>query len=432
MHSSLNLNLDSLHKIRTTPRGTPEMVMIPAEGTGSDQVASCEAEMINREVRAPGREAGAATHEAMISCKAEVVRSLQRLLLTSAAEETVNPTDLATTARFVLRIRALSEKEQLLQGILYSIFAEALRLQPSDAPVARSRHALLKNGPVVSVILSATLRLYIWLHPSVTPDQAWATFESFLRLLITGDTPTAPCAPTDVPEAWAAVIEVARENHPARYSCMGLGVLWFASRIGPGPEPSQQIEEGRLLDWFVTIMGKVQEDGWAENVPEELRSYWTAVERKCAGILFLEAWERTVDADADDAGLRSSQLSNWTSSETIEAFATWLREFDDKETAEIKLADVVIMQVPVRPSLRARFVEHAAMANSQSTEELRLQNILDKALLSDRDPQGDVSNPGKDVVVEHTVDVVVDADMEGCEWCLDGARCMHWDPVSQS
>ncbi|KAG8997328.1 hypothetical protein FRB94_007777 [Tulasnella sp. JGI-2019a] len=363
-----------------------------------------------------------ATSDLAMGCEAEVVRTLQRLLQTSTAQESVNPADLVSTARLALRVSAITEKEQLLQGTLYSIFTEVLRLHTSDELVEASRYAHLQKGRAVAVVLASTLRLYIWLHPSVPSDQAWVAFESFLRDLVTGDIPTVPCVPTDAPEAWDALVEVARESHPARYSCMGLGVLWFASRIESGPEASQQIEEGRLLDWFATVMRKVQEDGWAENVPEELRSHWTAVEKKCAGILFLEAWDATIGAD--DAGLPSSQLSNWTSSETIEAFVTWLREFDGQETIEIKLEDVVLMQVPVRPSLIARFVEHATLANRQITEELELQNILDR-------PRDDSNLAGR-AGAESGQDAMVDMGIEECEWCLDGARCMHRDPVSQS
>ncbi|KAG8980729.1 hypothetical protein FRB94_014175 [Tulasnella sp. JGI-2019a] len=193
---------------------------------------------------------------------------------------------------------------------------------------------------------------------------------------------------------------------------MGLGVLWLASRIEPGPESSQQIEEGRLLDWFSAAMRNVQEDGWVDHVPEELRGYWTTVERKCAGILFLEAWNATVDADG--TGLPSLQLLNWTSSGTIEAFATWLHEFDGQETIEIKLEDVAAMQVTIRHSLRARFVEHATLANRQVTEELELQSILDKVLLANNDPRDD-SNLAGCGCGDSDRDAMVGADMEGCE-----------------
>ncbi|KAG8980724.1 hypothetical protein FRB93_009031 [Tulasnella sp. JGI-2019a] len=370
-----------------------------------------------------------ATFDLAISCKAEVVRTMQRLLLTWTAEESVNPADLASTARLALRVSAITEKERLLQGTLYGIFTGMLRSHPSDELEVESRHAHLQNGRVVAVVLASTLRLYIWQHPSVSSEHAWVAFESFLRLLVTGGTPPVPCTPTDAPEAWDTLIELARENHPTRHSCMGLGVLWLASKIEPGHEALQQIEEEGLSDWFVKVMRKVQEDGWAENVPEELRSHWTAVERKCAGILFLEAWDAT--ADVDGAGSHS-QLSSWTSSSTIDAFATWLREFDGQETMDLKLEDMVIMQVPIRSSLIAGFVEHATLANRQITEELELQNILDRVHSAGHGPQGDISNPAGCAYAGSGQDVMIGTDMEGCEWCLDGARCMHWDPVSQS
>ncbi|KAG8989339.1 hypothetical protein FRB94_014471 [Tulasnella sp. JGI-2019a] len=451
MHSSLNSNLERLLMIKAALQETPERVTISAEGTGGDRVASRVPEMISR-VGSPlwqmlttlfpatcaflqavfpireilsmatihaqrevgdqvtDREADAASLEAVISCKAEVVRSLQRLLLTSTAEETVNPMDLATTARLAFHIRTIAEKEQLVQGILYSIFAEALRLQPSGALVVGSRYALLQKGPVVGVLLASTLRLYIWLHPSVTPDQAWTTFKSFFQLLITGDTPTVPSVPKNAPEAWNTLVGVIREDHPVRYSCTGLGVLWLASRVRPGSEASQQIDGGRVLDWFMMIMRKVQEDGWMDHVPEELRSSWTIIEKKCAGVLFLEMWDAMVGTNG--TGSTTSQLSDWTSSEIIAAFATWLRDYDGQETVEIKLDDIIIMQVPIRPDLINRFVEHAALTNSQATTELGLQSILNKALLTDRNPQGDVSDPGQDADLKKVADVV-DVEIKG-------------------
>ncbi|KAG8983321.1 hypothetical protein FRB93_007300 [Tulasnella sp. JGI-2019a] len=223
------------------------------------------------------------------SCEAEVVRMLQRLLLTSATREQVNPTDLVTTARLSLRVSTITGKERLLQGTLYSIFSGVLRSWQNDGLEVGSRHALLQKGQVMGSLLTSTLRLYIWLHPSVASGQPWLTFESFLRLLVTGSNPAIQWVPGNPPEAWDTVVELAGDdNYPRQYSRLGLGVLWFASRIVSGPEGSQKIEEGRLLDWFTAVMRKEQEDRWVVNVPTELRSYWTTVERRCAGILFLE------------------------------------------------------------------------------------------------------------------------------------------------
>ncbi|KAG9010741.1 hypothetical protein FRB94_010019 [Tulasnella sp. JGI-2019a] len=367
--------------------------------------------------------------EEVVSCRKEVVRTLHQLLLTSTTWGSINPIDLANSALLARRVGTISEKENLLQGIVYSIFTEVLRSQSDDELAVESRRLLLQKGPAVAVLLASTLRLLVWLRPSVPTDQSWAAFESFLRLLVIGDTPTIPSAPRNAPEAWDSVIEIPHDNYPSGSSCTALGVLWYTSRIRSGREALRQIDEGRLLDWFVLTMRKVLEDRWIETVPEELRNSWTIVEKKCAGLLFLDTWDATVDTDGD--GLNNSQLSNWTSSKTLKAFVAWLSDYSGQEMVEIKLGDVVIMQVPIRPDLVARFVEHAALANSQADQEFGLRNLLKKIPRADRDPRGGVSNPALDTDRgKVAVDVVADAGREGCEWCIGG--CMHCDPISKS
>ncbi|KAG9031465.1 hypothetical protein FRB95_002711 [Tulasnella sp. JGI-2019a] len=81
-----------------------------------------------------------------------------------------------------------------------------------------------------------------------------------------------------------------------------------------------------------------------DNVPAELQNFWTTVERKCAGTLFLQVWNAVMDADG--AGPPTPKLLNWTLPETIEAFASWLTDYDGQEMVEIKLDGVVLMQTP--------------------------------------------------------------------------------------
>ncbi|KAG9003482.1 hypothetical protein FRB93_011108 [Tulasnella sp. JGI-2019a] len=219
----------------------------------------------------------------------------------------MNPTDLAESALLAHRVGTIPEKEKILRGVLYSIFTEVLRSESSDELAVERCRILLHKGPAVAVLLTSTPRLLAWLRPSVPADQSWATFESFLRLLVIGDTSTISGTPIDAPEAWNSVIEIACDNHPGRYSCTGLCVLWYVSKIGPGHETLQRIDEGVLLDWFVLTMQKVQEEGWMENVPEELRNSWTIVEKKCAGLLFLDMWGVAVGADG--TGPNNSQPS---------------------------------------------------------------------------------------------------------------------------
>ncbi|KAG8982482.1 hypothetical protein FRB93_008029, partial [Tulasnella sp. JGI-2019a] len=131
-----------------------------------------------------------------------------------------------------------------------------------------------------------------------------------------------------------------------------------------------------------------------DNVPAELQNFWTTVERKCAGTLFLQVWNAVMDADG--AGPPTPKLLNWTSPETIEAFASWLTDYDGQEMVEIKLDGVVLMQTPARLDLGARFVDHATLANNQSTQEFGLQDTFEKALHADHDLRGHVPDRAQD------------------------------------
>ncbi|KAG8989621.1 hypothetical protein FRB94_014174 [Tulasnella sp. JGI-2019a] len=130
IHASLNSNLGRL----LTISGTQQSVAANDPGSTSDLATGCEA---------------------------EVVRTLHRLLLTWTTQESVNPADLASTTRLALRVRTIAEKEQILQGILYSIFTKVLRSYPSDELVVESRYAHLQKGRAVAVVLASTLRLYV-------------------------------------------------------------------------------------------------------------------------------------------------------------------------------------------------------------------------------------------------------------------------------
>ncbi|KAG9022700.1 hypothetical protein FRB95_014295 [Tulasnella sp. JGI-2019a] len=124
----------------------------------------------------------------------------------------------------------------------------------------------------------------------------------------------------------------------------------------------------------------------------------------------------------DSGGSTGLHLSNWTSSETIEAFAEWLSDYGGQETVEIKLDNAIVMQVPIRRDLVDRFVEHVTLVNSRAAENVGLRRILEKALHVDRDPQGDVLNVGQDEAMPRaTGDFMADAGMRGCKWCAEGS-----------
>ncbi|KAG9009107.1 hypothetical protein FRB94_012503 [Tulasnella sp. JGI-2019a] len=351
-------------------------------------------------------------------CEAEVVKTLQRFLLTSTARERVNPTYLADTARLARRVGTIEEKEQLLQGILLSIFAEVLTSQPG---VDGSRYELLQKGKLVGVLLASTLQLYIWLHPSVAADQAWVAFESFLRLLATGGTSSGPPTSAMPPEAWDVVIQIAHDDCLLQHSCMSPGILWFVSRM---EEVLPQMNEGKLVGWFAWFMGQAPGDEIMSYIPADRRGHRTIVERRCAGVLFLNAWDATMNA----ASL-ISQSSNWTSSDTIEAFATWLGDYDGQEWVDITMEDVILVRIPIDRHLAARFVKHATLANNQAVQEFKPQSVLERVLWADHGPRGHLL---QDMEMQQAAgDAMSSVDMEDCEWCTEGYWCMHCDAVSR-
>ncbi|KAG9003461.1 hypothetical protein FRB95_006280 [Tulasnella sp. JGI-2019a] len=189
------------------------------------------------------------------------------------------------------------------------------------------------------------------------------------------------------------------------------------------------MDEERLVDWFSMIMRKAPKDGPVDNVPAEEWRYRATIDEMSAGILFLTKWNAAVVAA--DAETPASYRSYWTSPETIRAFASWLSDYGSEENMEIKVDSLVVMQMPIDHDLVARFVGHAALANSQIDWELRLQSIfLKRVSRIDHAPRQGVSNAGQDQQAAR--DVTNNADLVGCEWCAEGSVCMHCNSISIS
>ncbi|KAG9003466.1 hypothetical protein FRB93_011090 [Tulasnella sp. JGI-2019a] len=327
--------------------------------------------------------AGWGLAEVVADCKEETVKTLQRLLLTSAAQVNMAPTNLAVTAGLALRVKQITEREQLLQGTLYSIFIEMLLSNGPYCP------GFLQSGQAVSTLLVSPLRLHIWLHPSVTNNQTWDAFKSFARVMVA----TAIPYWADVPLAWDEVLRVVREDNSPQYSCVVLCMLQHAPKVNWSYGVPQQMDEERLVNWFVEFMQQVQKDR-STNFGKRRRScssvddsledsapakreggHWTTTDAKCAGHLFLDAWDAAVNADS--AGSSISQLSRWTTSEAIEAFATWLVDYDGN-AVEVKLDDTSLMRIVPNHDLMIRFINHATLTNNQAAQNLKLQIHLEQ------------------------------------------------------
>lgn len=265
---------------------------------------------------------------AMQRCRSESSRTLQRLLFTDYRPSTDYPeyaVDLATTASLALRIKASSEREQLLQGVLYRILLD-IDFGYSRRQVAPSaRQAALQQGIVIGPVLASALRLYLWLHSSVDTAEAWADFSGFIWLLIGGK--ATPSELLVKPAAWDRVVEVAGVGDFVDGNIMAACMLWLAARVdGMG-----KIDGSRLTSWFVEYM---REQGRVKVEMEESAGIWSAADGKAAGVLFLRAWETMTDAGSESSPVLPPV--NCTSPEAIEAFASWLSTYDWKETVAIK------------------------------------------------------------------------------------------------
>ncbi|KAG8882338.1 hypothetical protein FRB97_008352 [Tulasnella sp. 331] len=286
----------------------------------------------------------------------ELVETLHRLLLTSAPSRNEDQTNMEVTAQLALRASTAMEKEQLLQGVLYSLLLDIqgdsnpLEAQDDAHAELEKRREGLREGPIVGLILTSTLRLLLWLYPMISSDQAWTLFDRYLRVMAFGDLvlSEAPVSECRI-ELWDRVMEIAREGPPDGYRSMGPSTLCLASRVVDFAE----LDMDREAEWFGPFMEGLYSDSLDtdRDIPVETRTQWGVINRKCAGILFLEAWQ------VDSAASTVSRLSKWTSPSTIDAFATWLRIYNSSETVEIKLKDVVLMQISVDPGLVTRFID---------------------------------------------------------------------------
>ncbi|KAG9003465.1 hypothetical protein FRB93_011089 [Tulasnella sp. JGI-2019a] len=334
----------------------------------------------------------------------EVIRALQRLLQTW----TVTPIDLAATARLALRVTG---RDQLLNGLLYNIF---LQERPKIVLDFLDRHDPLEGGQLIGTLLTSTLQLHTWLHPSTDAYQMLAALEPLLRVLgCTG----SDYARAIVHEVWEDVMRIVREDDPPQYGCTIPCVIRYALNTHRIYDVSQEMDERRLREWFTKFMREVQQDKaskrsyrpWiggnfaGSSLSQERKKHWTPVDAKCAGILFLDAWDAVMNAD--DEGSPTSHSPHWTSSETLEAFATWLSDYDGAGvvTRLDDMSPIRIPWIPVDHGLVTRFVEHATLLNGEIAQGLRLYSLLEEVSLVDETPRGGVYNSKQDLWVPQPV-----------------------------
>lgn len=307
--------------------------------------------------------------------------TLQRLLLTSTPVTNEHSADdLANTARIALLTSSSSEKNQLLQGILFTLHVEIRGGEPN---VDRRRGEVSREGPFVGLVLASTLRLCLWLYPSITSHHAWLTFKEQWSKGATDSTSPA----TAPPDAWDSAIKLARDGDPLDHDCIGTCMLLLGPKV---TAVEGGLDGERLVKWFTRLMRRsVQVDeGDDGTVSPVTKISWSTLDKECAGSLFLDAWGTVLEA-MDAAG--DSAASYWTTTETIEAFAIWLHEYyKGSERVEVRLGDLVILLpwAPIDPSLVSRFIAHVALTNGQAAEDFKLEEIcqgVGRAGTADRD-----------------------------------------------
>lgn len=311
--------------------------------------------------------------ETLTRCQEELVVTLQRLLLTTVPPNDEYTAALANTGRLALGASTSSQKERLLQGILYAVYVD---VAGSNRSKDEGEHEfLLRRGQVAGLVLASALRLYLWLCPAVTADQAWVALKAAMPAVASDKAPNDPNRSVAVPEVWNSAMEIARDGDPLQYDCMGpcMILLGAGTRVHFGVRG--EIDAGRLVDWFAKFMAKGPSSGPHDQGSGEAREYLGLVDKTCAGVLFLEAWGATVNAN--DAASAAWQPSVWTTSDAIGAFAAWLQVYGGQETIEVRAGGVLLMQIPIRRDLVSRFIGHAVLADRQAVEQLKLQEIFD-------------------------------------------------------
>ncbi|KAG8871775.1 hypothetical protein FRB97_008322 [Tulasnella sp. 331] len=365
----------------------------------------------------------------------ELVRTLHSLLLTSAPLGNDARRNLDTTASLALRVSSPMEKEQLLQSILYTLLLDLeggsnpLPGSPDEhnlptrhrllftrlrswlaytlpvscgrpervpSPDARAsiglekRRERLQDGRAVGPILTSTLRLFVWLYPTITPEQAWAAFDRYLYLIAFGEQAFRyRMEPVSVyrTNVWNAALATTQEDLPRGHQSTGSCMLWLASR---GTARLEELDKERMVQWFKDFIEETGDVDAEDTIPAETSGRPGTVDRMCAGILFLEVWQ------ADDMASTLSQPSKWTSPGAIDAFAAWLRTYDGspERVVEVKLEDVVLVQATVDLGLVTRFINHAFLVNPLAVDECALQSILQGVLSRADEDRRAVSEAG--------------------------------------
>ncbi|KAG8883432.1 hypothetical protein FRB98_003128 [Tulasnella sp. 332] len=355
---------------------------------------------------------------ALDRCQDELVGFLQDLLLTPCSHwHIVDAFDLKTTIRLTTMVEY--GKEKLAEAILYRYFVDIQRnLEATRA--TDPRHGKLSRDLRIGPVLISALRLYLWLYPSIPPEQTWPTFEKYLLYLATGHvqrsyqtnvielipimtswdaglqpgrlpsihevldprrsrgaTPSTSQGSRFAAEVGKAVTAMFHQSDPGEYDMMGPCMLWLTESLHAGELWAAKLDGTSVKSMFVKIMS---EQGGAEEESQAEIDIWRSVDTKGAGALFLWAWQADLAA-INKSGSSSSNAATWMDRVTIEAFAVWLRTFDSRGYIAIKEDDdVVFIQTTVGLDLVLLFIERAHIENPDAAKASKLDLAGEKLI----------------------------------------------------
>ncbi|KAG8986257.1 hypothetical protein FRB94_004475 [Tulasnella sp. JGI-2019a] len=344
-------------------------------------------------------------------CQDKSIDYLNYVLLTPASQwSDVEPSELEITARWAQGLG--SKSRNLSEGILYRYFVQFQ--QPFLRRTLADRHnAKLASDGRIGRVLNTALRLYSALCPSIDADKRWPVFQTYLRSMAIGQgmdrTPTtSPSArlrrsgarrsrsafdtrPPPIPPLTEtdslvekAVFEADHMWDPKDSTETGSCLIWLADSMRSREEWISQVDRGRVVQLFVTMMqkrGKVSEDAPSDT------NMWSNVDVKAAGALFLRAWEaKTGPSDELLASgsdiVEKSDTSGWMADATIEAFTAWLQTFAKHGTISImeKGDDIVFIRTTIDLELVQAYIGQANAENLPAVEQFGLNEAIERIM----------------------------------------------------
>ncbi|KAG8982494.1 hypothetical protein FRB93_008012 [Tulasnella sp. JGI-2019a] len=310
---------------------------------------------------------------------------------------------LGDTARLA-SLASDTEKDRLSEAILYRYFVHVQRdLYSTHA--ADPRHSRLSHDREIGPVLVSTLRLFLWLYPSVESGERRIIYEKYLRCLATGRVepedmyfvgwmfgiiphdpgigPRRLQNTIDPKKPWRknrkptyddrlaqqvddTMVDMCRPWDLDQCGTAGSCMLWLAESFHRGETWARKMDKTRITELFIGVAdrhGSVGVEGHGDV------DIWSRVAVQAAGALFLRAWDAN-HAVTPNAPSDLPLPSEWVDADTIKAFAIWLRALDGQRSVAIKEEsdNVVFIQTPVDFDMVSRFLDQARDKNLEAVK----------------------------------------------------------------